>query len=174
MSLASNGNNPLSFTGANDTLSYEISTSLTMRQISYDSFASYRAANPSIQPSTSALGILRFLGGVAQTALNNRAINLYAQNSQLFEQYLYVTTYAEIITDAAAQAATVQAVSDIITAYAINYRNQSDFNYISYFYLINDQLTAAQATLITQYPGSTDQINEFFRYLENRVTTLLA
>jgi hypothetical protein len=103
-----------------------------------------------------------------------KSIYLYAQNASLFQQYLYVDTYVQCITNSAAQQATHDSVQLILDTYGANYRNQANFNYISYFYLIADQLTATQAALIEQYPESSEQIIEFFAYLQNRVTKLLA
>jgi hypothetical protein len=155
--------------------SYEITTSVSSTRllpITHDGLT--RAASSNLPQSTSALGVLRFLGGSTQPLPKNPSIALYGQNSHLFKEYLYTDVYSQVIIDKAAQTAAAQAVNLIVDNYGINYRNQTNFNYISYFYLINDQLTAAQAVLIESYPNSTEQITSYFRYIQKRITTLLA
>lgn len=152
---------------------WEIGYSLTTRSWSIEEKSALRAAASSINQSSSALGVLRFLGGQAPATSTTPSVVLYGKNAQLFEQYLYINTYAQCITDQVAQAAAKDQVHAIVYNYAINYRQQPNFNYISYFYLIQDQLDAAQTDLTAQYTSSTTQINQFFDYLKLRVAALL-
>ncbi len=152
---------------------WEIGYSLTTRSWSIEEKSALRAAASNIDQSSSALGVLRFLGGQAPTTSTTPSVALYGTNAQLFEQYLYIDTYAQCITDPIAQAAAKDQVHNIVYNYAINYRQQPNFNYISYFYLIQDQLDAAQTDLTAQYTSSTTQINQFFDYLKLRVAALL-
>lgn len=173
VTLFSNGQQILYTSVKNSNLFYEIQNSVTNRGIEINPFNLLKAASPDLQESSSALGILRFLGGQTPTPPNIKAIYLYAQNAALFKEYLYIDLYAQTIVNSTAQQAAKNAVNLIVDNYAINYRNQPDFNYISYFYLLNDQLAAAQATLVAQYPTSTTQINKYFRLLAKRITALL-
>ena len=132
-----------------------------------------RDASGSVSTTSSNLGIIRFLGGSTPVAPKMANVNLYAQNPDLYAQFLYVTSYAQYITDAQARQATIDAVNVILINFGNAYRNQSGFNYISYFYLINEQLTAAQTLLKNQYYNSSIQIDAFFTALKNRVNRLL-
>jgi hypothetical protein len=173
VTLFSDGQEILNTSIKNSNFFWEIQNSVTSRGIEINSFNLLKAASPDLQQSSSALGILRFLGGSTPTPPNIKAVYLYAQNAALFKEYLYIDLYAQTIVNSTAQQAAKDAVNLIVDNYAISYRNQPDFNYISYFYLINDQLAAAQAILITQYPTSTTQINKYFTLLAKRITTLL-
>jgi hypothetical protein len=172
--IFADGQQILSNRQISSTLFYEIQNAITTKSLRLNVMEELRAASPDIEPSSSALGVLRFLGGQTPTPPNIKAVYLYAQNPSLFKQYLYIDLYVQAIVNSTAQQAAKNAVNLIVDNYAINYRNQPDFNYISYFYLLNDQLAAAQATLVAQYPTSTTQINRFFTYIQKRITTLLA
>ena len=115
------------------------------------------------------------LGGqTPSTVPATSSIGAYGYNSAFIGEFLYTDFYATVITNLTVQAAAIADVNDIIATYAANYANQPNFNYISYLYLINDDLAAAQASLIALYPGSTSQINQFFLYLQERIAILAA
>ncbi len=126
-----------------------------------------------LQATSSALGVIRFIGGSTVTEPRLSIVNLYGKNAKLFAEFLYVNLYAQAITDSQARTATTSSVNTILNLYGFDYRYQQPFNYISYLYLINDQLLAAQAVLIADFPNSEQQITRFFNYLQKRASILL-
>ncbi len=121
-------------------------------------------ATPNWQMAT-----IRYLGGnILQGSTS--AISAYGSNANLFQEFLYVDFYAQIITDATAQAATVSAINTILAEYAADYVDQQNFNYGLYLYLLKDQLAVAKADLLASY-GDVG-INQFFIYLNDRIAKL--
>ncbi len=112
---------------------------------------------------------IRYLGGNILEGSTSE-IEAYGSNANLFQEFLYINFYAQIITDTAAQAATVSAINSILSQYATDYADQPNFNYLLYLYLLEEQLTEAQAELITEY-GDVG-ISEFFIYLNDRITQI--
>lgn len=155
------------------TLFYEITTATTTKSFRPSLNFGLRAASSDIQSSSSALGILRFIGGQNPIVPVSDQIALYGQNNNLFKQYIYVSSYAQYIQDATAQKSTIDTVNQILASYGSAYANQTNFNYISYFYLITSQLAQAKIDLVTQFPLSTAEINRFFKAIATRITNLL-
>jgi uncharacterized delta-60 repeat protein len=129
----------------------------------------------SIYGSNGGLGAISFLGGglpINETS----SIATYGQSQNLFQEFLYVNFYAQGITDLTARAATIAAINQIFANYATLYSNQHTvdptFNYLSYIYLNTAEMNIVQATLLTAYPESIDQINSFFRFIYKRIITL--
>ena len=119
--------------------------------------------------------IVRFLGVTSsQPTTATSPIAAYGYNSAVVPEFLYVDSYAAVITNPTVQAAAIADVNDVIATYQTNYANQPNFNYISYLYLMNADLAAAQAGLLALYPASTSQINQFFIYLQKRINILIA
>jgi uncharacterized delta-60 repeat protein len=112
---------------------------------------------------------IRYLGGNFLEA-SISAINAYGSNANLFQDFLYVDFYAQIISDADAQTATISAINTILSQYAADYVDQPNFNYVLYLYLLEDQLALAQADLLASY-GDVG-INQFFIYLNDRIAKL--
>jgi hypothetical protein len=133
-----------------------------------------RAIASTIEQSSSALGVLRFLGGSVVEQPSIPSVNLYAENYQLFDEFLYVSLYLQIISDSAARSATSIAVNAVINTYATDYSNQSNFNYITNAYLMNPNLLAAQQTITRLYSASATQITKFFILLQKRIAALSA
>ena len=68
-----------------------------------------------------------------------------------------------MITDPTAQAGTIAAVNASLDDYAVVYANQPNLNLAASTTPGWDaNFAAVQATLVSTYPGSTEQINEFF------------
>lgn len=121
---------------------------------------------------TYSLYFMSFLGGQTPEPGVTTAVNLYGHNSTWVPEFMYITTYAQVISDATAQTAAIDTANTILSNYIFAYSGQSNFNFISYLYLINSDLDAAQITLIAAYPASTMQIIEFMTYLKNRIRHL--
>ncbi|MBV8660633.1 MAG: hypothetical protein JO129_00595 [Candidatus Dependentiae bacterium] len=115
--------------------------------------------------------IIRLLGVTASEPINAE-IGTYGYNSNFISEFLYVDFYATEITDPIAQAVAIAQVNGVIATYASTYAAQPNFNYLSYLYLMDKNLGIAQANLLTLYPTSTDQINKFFIYLQERINSL--
>ncbi len=124
-------------------------------------------------PTSSALGVIQLIGGQIPVEPVVLPVRVYGDSQNLFEEFLYVNAYAKVIINQTARAAAIIAVNRIVNQYADAYINQPNFNYISYIYLINPQLKAAQAVIASQYPNSAQQINLFFSYLQKRNNALL-
>jgi len=114
---------------------------------------------------------IRYLGGNLLEG-STSAISAYGTNANLFQEFLYIDFYATIITDPTAQAVTILAINTILTDYATAYVNQPDFNYLLYLYLLEEQFIEAKADLLVSYSESTTEINQFFMYLNDRITKL--
>ena len=125
-----------------------------------------------------ALAAFRFIGGQTPQPGPTVAINLYRYNPLFLSEFLYVNTYAQTIIDPTAQAATITTVNDLVEAYILAYNHQqlvqSNFNFITYLYLMKTGLLAAQVILLADYAGSTTEINQFFDYLFERIEILAA
>lgn len=124
------------------------------------------------------LAAIRFIGGQTPEPGPTIAIDLYGYNPVFLSEFLYVSTYAQTIIDPIAQAAAITAVNDLVDAYILAYDHQplvqSNFNFITYLYLMKTGLLAAQVILIANYAGSTTEINQFFDYLFERIEILAA
>lgn len=124
------------------------------------------------------LAAIRFIGGQTPEPGPTPAINLYGYNSAFLSEFLYVSTYAQTIIDPTAQAAAITAVNDLVDAYILAYDHQqlvqSNFNFITYLYLMKTGLLAAQVILLADYAGSTTEINQFFDYIFERIEILAA
>ncbi|MGZ6251322.1 MAG: hypothetical protein ACXWL2_04795 [Candidatus Chromulinivorax sp.] len=133
-----------------------------------------KAANSDLSVSSTALAVVRLLGGdsSSQTKLASPTANIYGFNPDLFRQFFYVDAYTQMISDLTARQATLQAISAVFANYQASYDQQPDFNYVTYGYLMNSQLVAAQQTLVNSYPASADQINLCFGYLLRRIEIL--
>ncbi|MDP3788575.1 MAG: hypothetical protein Q8Q60_04670 [Candidatus Chromulinivorax sp.] len=119
------------------------------------------------------LGIARFLGGVTPSSGRTTTINTYGYNSAYISEFLYVDFYATVISNTTARAAAIDAVNVIIDSFATSYVNQPSFNFISYAYLMNEDLLAAEELLASDYPSSSTEIAQFFEYIFARETQLL-
>ena len=86
----------------------------------------------------------------------------YGFNPNYFTDFLYVNTYAQIISDTTARNATVSAINSMLTNYAQSYNLQNDFNYLLYLYLLESEIAQIQTNLIATYPTSSDEIIQFF------------
>ena len=133
-----------------------------------------RAVGSIPEVSSSTLGVIRFLGGEVQTNPSILSVDMYGQNSNIFEEFLYINFYLQVITNNTARVATLHAINTIFNTYANNYSMQPNFNYITNANLINPMLVATQEILIRQYPGSATQITKFFILLRNRINILAA
>lgn len=102
------------------------------------------------------------------------SIALYGYNSNFFAEFLYITSYAQIITDLAAQQTAITAVNNLLVTYANKYAVQPNFNFLTYLYLLLPDLEPLQANIIAEYPSSAAEILEFFQSLTYRVTQLSA
>lgn len=124
------------------------------------------------------LAAIRFIGGQTPEPGPTIAIDLYGYNPAFLSEFLYVSTYAQTIIDPIAQAAAITAVNDLVDAYILAYDHQplvqSNFNFITYLYLMKTGLLAAQVILIANYAESTTEINQFFDYLFERIEILAA
>lgn len=125
-----------------------------------------------IQTASSALGTIRFLGGSTPPELALKNITVYGKNRTIFQEFLYVDVYAQVISDLTARAAVKLVINTMLDTYATNNIN-NQFNFISYVPQINDQLRIAQIALRSQYPNSTQEIDLFFRYLLKRNNSTL-
>jgi len=117
------------------------------------------------------LFMARYLGGTAPQDVI-APIESYGFNPNFVSESLYSTFYTTIITNSQAQAATVSAMNSILSNYESDYANQPNFNYISYLYLLEDELAAAHITLEAAYPDSSTEIDLFFSYLDDRILSL--
>ncbi|MDP3788576.1 MAG: hypothetical protein Q8Q60_04675 [Candidatus Chromulinivorax sp.] len=127
----------------------------------------------SFNSGQNALGIVRWLGGFTPSSGRTTTINTYGYNSAYISEFLYVDFYATVISDTTARAAAIDAVNVIIDSFATSYVNQSSFNFISYAYLMNEDLLAAEELLASNYPSSSTEIAQFFEYIFARETQLL-
>lgn len=138
------------------------------------SSSSYKVPSlPTLRRLSSALTTMRLLGGSIPVPPYMPAANIYGYNSNLFTEFLYVDTYAQLITDPIARAQTVTTVNDILAQYGVDYIVQPNFNYLSYLYLINEELDAAEQDLITAHLESLEEIEQFFIYLKKHAANLL-
>ncbi|MGZ6251043.1 MAG: delta-60 repeat domain-containing protein [Candidatus Chromulinivorax sp.] len=152
----------------------------------------YILANQNI-PANSAIGISMrqdftlILGATIQDGLNMGSINFfgpsfpttlqsmqsYGLNVNLFEQFLYVNNYAELITDPIVQQALINGVKQAISFYIETYGSIQNFNFIGYLYLLAPILDTQETTLVEEYPGFTIEISNFFLQLNNRIKELI-
>jgi uncharacterized delta-60 repeat protein len=116
--------------------------------------------------------LARYLGGIIPETVTP-TITAYGYNQNFISEFLYNNFYATAITDQTARRATIAAIDAILTTYSSDYVNQPNFNYIAYLYLLESQLNAAQAILLTTYPSSTTQINQYFLFLHERMASLI-
>lgn len=133
-----------------------------------------RAENdtPELTTASSALGVIRMLGGSVSSQSGIIPVEVYGNNINLFKEFLYIDVYAKVITDSTARTAAIRAVNTVVDTYAQN-NSGNNFNYVAYLYQINDELRIAQALLRSQYPNSIQQIDLFFRYIIKRNTKIL-
>lgn len=117
----------------------------------------------------------QFLGGSTPELGITSTVNAYGYNPQDLTEFFYINSYAQIIANPVAQAAAITLVNTIFLNYISAYENQPGFNYISYAYLMNTQLLAAQNSLNTIYTDATTQaqITQFFNYIFERENKLL-
>lgn len=118
------------------------------------------------------LGAFNLIQGILSTPSLSE-INSYGLSATYFKEFLYIDFYATIIADTVAQAATIDAVTAILSSYATTY-SLSNINFISYLFLIKNDLATAQAALLLAYPSSSTEINQFFVYLAARIIELTA
>lgn len=118
--------------------------------------------------------IARFLGGFTPSSGRTTTINTYGYNSAWLSEFFYIDAYAQVITDTTARAATITATNDIFASFATTYALQPSFNFISYAYLMNEDLVAAEELLTSAYPSSSSEITQFFAYIFERESQLLA
>lgn len=122
--------------------------------------------------SNSKLCVLNYLNN-NDLQVETTSLEKYGYNPSFISSFLYQNFYVNIITDATAQSATLNAINTIITNYEAVYANQANFNYIAYLYLIEPALLEAQSALLIAYPSSGTEINACFSYLNDRITMLL-
>ena len=144
-----------------------LSTSNSLKGIAVQADQKIVAAG--LNPSSTESLTLRLLGGTIARDITSQ-ITAYGLNADFISEFLYVDFYTQIITNATAQAATISAINTILSQYAADYVDQPNFNYLSYLYLLSDQLVLAQADLLTSY-GDVG-INQFFIYLNDRIAQL--
>jgi len=128
---------------------------------------------PALKKLVSDIATIRLLGGQTPVIPPLPAARLYGFNSLLFAEFLYVDTYAKVIIGADAREDSITAVNDILAIYADDYKNQPNFNDLSYLYLIFERLDAAELDLIASYPSSTEEITEFFIHIKKRARNIL-
>lgn len=97
----------------------------------------------------------------------------YGYNSLFLSEFLYQNVYVQIINDPAARQSTLDAINEILEAYAANYSQQPNFNYLDYLYLIEANLVQAQANLITTYPTLENEINNCFSCINSRILQII-
>ena len=122
--------------------------------------------------ANNSLFMARYLGGTTPQEVI-APISSYGFNPNFVPQSLYSTFYATTITDPTAQAATIAAIDSILSTYSSDYTNQPNFNYINYLYLLENELAAAHITLNAAHPDSSEEIDLFFSYINDRILTLI-
>ena len=119
--------------------------------------------------STTESLVMRLLGGKILESTTVE-LELYGVNPDLFQEFLYVNFYAQSISNSDAQQGTIDIVDAILNQYALDYADQSNFNYASYTYLLHDEFALAEIALITEY-GNVG-ISQFFINLNERINHL--
>lgn len=92
----------------------------------------------------------------------------YGNSPDLFQKFLGVNLFARFITDPVVQDATITAVNFILDGYADVYAGQPGWNLVESTYRVSSEFDAAQEVLVTNYPRSADQINQFFQRFNTR------
>jgi len=115
--------------------------------------------------------LLRILGGFIPENLP-LTTDLYGTNSAFISQFLYQSFYAQYISNVAVRNATLAQVNSVISTYASAYASQPDFNFITYLYLIQEDLNQSELILIDQYPDYQEEIHVYFNALTNRLFVL--
>ncbi|AXK61004.1 hypothetical protein [Candidatus Chromulinivorax destructor] len=99
----------------------------------------------------------------------------YGSNPAIFKDFFSVDFYANVIVNATARAATIEAVNASLDAYAVAYADQPEFNLAASTTPGWDvQLAAVQATLVATYSTAqqVNQINAFFTNFNARRTAV--
>jgi uncharacterized delta-60 repeat protein len=122
------------------------------------------------------LYISSFLGGQTPSLGVTSEIGTYGYTTSTWlSEFLYVNFYAQCITDEFTRDAVIASVNDdVLSTYTTNYANQPSFNFITNLSLVKPDLIDIQIILLEFYPESTSQINQFFTYLNSRITALTA
>lgn len=147
---------------------YESPSSLQFRAVGLNLDQKIFAAGTNLTSSAYSLLFYAFLGGQTLEPVEASATNTYGYNSTFLSDFLYITFYAQVITSSTVRDAAISSVNSILTSYTNNYSDQPNFNYVSYLYIINTELLAAQASLSLTYPDSSEQISDFFTYIIER------
>ena len=118
------------------------------------------------------LFLARYVGGTIPQDITS-TIDSYGRTSNFVSDFLYSDFYATTITNPIVKAATISAIKSTISTYNANYANQTNFNYITYLYLLKAEFTTIQATLKSDYPNSSKEIDLCFNYINKRILKLI-
>jgi len=119
------------------------------------------------------LFLARYIGGVMLQE-TTPPVDSYGRTPSFISDFLYSDFYTTTITNKTVKAATISAIQSIISNYNDSYGNQTNFNYITYLYLLEVELTKENAILNQHYPNSATEIDLCFRYIKKRISQLVS